>query len=100
MQLNGTGSILLRRRALFIFNHEDFRLQEGTILIYFEEFEALAAFGYQIQPSVGIFFDNGDNLGGTSHIRKSFLTCPHYAEHAILRQALRHHLFVARLKNM
>ena len=100
MQLNGTGRILLRRRASFIFDHEDFRLQEGTILIHFEEFEALPAFGHQVQPSVRIFFNDGDNFGGASHIRKRFLTGPHYAEQSILSQALRHHLFVARLKNM
>ncbi len=70
---DGTVRILLRRRSRFIVNDLDFGLQKGTIFIYAEEFEALAAFSHKVEPSVGILFYNGHNLGGASHLGETLL---------------------------
>ena len=100
VQLNRAVRVFLRRRAGFIVDHHNFRLQEGTLLIYSQKLETPAPFRNEVEAPVGVFFDDGNDFGGAAHFGQTLLHRADHAEQAILRQALANHLFIARFEDM
>ena len=100
VQLNRARSVCLRRRSRFVVDHENFGLQEGAFLADTQQFETLAAFGYQIESTVWILLYDGDDFGGASHVGETLLNRSHYAEVTVLGQAFANHFLVTRLEDV
>ena len=100
MQLDGTSALLLRRRAGFVVDHENFGLKKRTFLVDAHDFEAAAAFGDQVEAAVWILLHHGDDFGGASNLSQSLFYGAYDAESAMLREAFADHFLIARLENV
>jgi hypothetical protein len=100
VQLNCAGGVFPRRCSGFVVDHENFGLEEGTLLVNAKEFETLAAFGDEVEAAVGIFFDDGDDFGGASHLGEALLEGAHDAEGELPGEAFANHFFIARFEDV
>jgi hypothetical protein len=100
VQLNSAGSIVGGWRGGVIVDHENFGLEERALLVDADEFEALAAFGDEVEASVGILFDDGDDFGGAADLGEFLLDGANYAEGALLGEAFGDHFFIARFEDV
>jgi hypothetical protein len=91
---------ILRRCGGLVVDQENFGLEERTFLIYAEEFETPTAFGDEVEATVGIFFDDGHDFGGASHLGEALLDGAYDAESLVPGEALADHLFVTWLENV
>jgi hypothetical protein len=81
-------------------NQHNFGLEERALLIQADEFETIAAFGDEVEASVGILFDHGHDFSGASHLGEAFLESAHHPEGFVLREAFGNHFFVTRLEDV
>ena len=100
VQLSCSRSIFLRRRSRFIIDHKHFALQERTILINGHYFEAVAAFGDQVEAPIRILFHDGHDFGGASHFGETLFERTNHAKRAAFFQAFRDHFLVTWFENV
>jgi len=100
VQLNRARGVCRRRGSRFVGDHENFGLKEWTFLIDAHEFETIAAFGDEIEATVGVLFDDGDDFGGASHLCETLFDGAHDAEVAMLSETFANHFFIARLEDV
>jgi hypothetical protein len=91
---------LFRRHARLVVDQEDFGLQERTFLVDAHEFEALAAFGKDVEAAVGIFLCDRDDFGRASDFGQTLFEEAHYAEGAMPGEAVGDHFLVAWLEDV
>jgi len=100
MGLDRSRLVLRDRSAGLIGNQQHLGPQEGTVLVEFQNFEAIAALGNQIEAAIRIFLGDADDLGGASHFGNAFVEGAYYAEGSIVGTAFPDHFFVSRLEDM
>ena len=98
--MHGARGIFRQRRSRFVVDHENFGLEERTILVDADEFEALAAFGDEVEAAVGIFFDDRDDFGGAAYLGEARVEGAHHAEGKLPGEAFPNHFFIARFENV
>ena len=100
VQFHGVRGALLRWRSGFVGHQQYFGAQERTLLVEFEHFKPMAAFGDQIETSVFVFPGDADDLGCASDLGDAMVNGSNHAEDRTVGAAFADHLFVARLENV
>src|SRR5258708_18409360 len=100
MKLNRACSLCRNGHAGDFAQEQYFSPQKRSFVIQFQHFEALPAFGDQVEAAVGIFLRNGDDLGRASNTGKTFIESSDDSKGRIVGAGFTDHLFIAWLENV
>src|SRR5450631_116822 len=89
-----------RGRQTFVAEEINFRLQKAAGVVQVLNLETIRSLAKDVQPSVGILFQNAHDLGGAADHGQPFALRTNHAEANFLRQANAHHLLITVFENM
>jgi short-subunit dehydrogenase len=100
MQFDGVGDFFRRGFLGIIFKEEHIGAQEIALLVYFQNFETLTAFGDDVHATVVIFFGYRHNLRRAADFSDPAFLGPDDAKLFLLRETFADHFFVAGLEDV